>query len=118
MIRINLGLQGGNAHGAFTWGVLDRLIEEDDIDVAAISGTSAGAMNAAANKAGLVEGGRECAKTLLDCFWEKVGAINAPILQDLLAALSPTIRGLATLLERSLGYHAFDADSRVVSPYV
>lgn len=118
MIRINLGLQGGGAHGAFTWGVLDRLIEETDIEIAAISGTSAGAMNAAAYKAGLIEGGRDGAKARLDWFWEKVGAVNTPFLQDWLSALSPTVRGIATLLELSPGYQAFDAASRVVSPYI
>jgi hypothetical protein len=46
--RVNLALQGGGAHGAFTWGVLDRLLEEDDLEIAGISGTSAGALNGAA----------------------------------------------------------------------
>jgi NTE family protein len=50
--RINLALQGGGAHGAFTWGVLDRLLEGDEIEIAGISGTSAGALNGAALKAG------------------------------------------------------------------
>ena len=49
--RINLALQGGGAHGAFTWGVLDRLLDEDWLDIAAISGTSAGALNGAALQA-------------------------------------------------------------------
>ena len=57
--RINLALQGGGAHGAFTWGVLDRLLEDDTIEIAGISGTSAGALNGAAYKAGLLAGGRE-----------------------------------------------------------
>ncbi|HRI88589.1 MAG TPA: patatin-like phospholipase family protein, partial [Candidatus Hydrogenedentes bacterium] len=50
-MRLNLALQGGGAHGAFTWGVLDRLLEEPALDIAGISGTSAGALNAAALKA-------------------------------------------------------------------
>ena len=60
--RINLALQGGGAHGAFTWGVLDRLLDEPDIQIAGISGTSAGALNGAALKAGLIEGGAVAAK--------------------------------------------------------
>lgn len=56
--RINLALQGGGVHGAFTWGVLDRILEDDDIEIAAISGTSAGALNGAALKAGLMADGR------------------------------------------------------------
>ncbi|MFZ3583076.1 patatin-like phospholipase family protein [Loktanella sp. DJP18] len=118
MIRINLGLQGGGAHGAFTWGVLDRLLEEEDIEVAAITGTSAGAMNAAAFKAGLLAGGRAGAKKNLDWFWAQVGAINAPWIQDWLAALAPSVRGMATLLEMSPGFQAFEAMARTTSPYV
>ena len=49
-LTINLALQGGGAHGAFTWGVLDRLLEEEDIEIEGITATSAGAMNAAAVK--------------------------------------------------------------------
>lgn len=60
--RINLALQGGGAHGAFTWGVLDRLLDAPELEVAAISGTSAGALNGAAFKAGWVAGGREGAR--------------------------------------------------------
>ena len=56
--RINLALQGGGAHGAFTLCVLDRLLSDEDLDIAAISGTSAGALNGAALKAGMIEGGR------------------------------------------------------------
>ena len=118
MIRINLGLQGGGAHGAFTWGVLDRLLEEEDIEIAAISGTSAGAMNAAAFKAGLLAGGRDGARENLDWFWGQVGAINAPWIQDWLAALAPSIKGMAAALETSPGYQAFDAMARMSSPYV
>ncbi|MEE4187323.1 MAG: patatin-like phospholipase family protein, partial [Roseobacter sp.] len=72
--RINLALQGGGAHGAFTWGVLDRLLGDDDLDIAAISGTSAGALNGAAFKAGMIEGGRQGARDRLDWLWTEVGA--------------------------------------------
>ena len=54
---VNLALQGGGAHGAFTWGVLDRVLEEEALEIEGISATSAGAMNAAALKSGLVRGG-------------------------------------------------------------
>ena len=64
--RINLALQGGGAHGAFTWGALDRLLEEDRIEIAAISGTSAGALNGAALKAGLAQGSRNLARENLE----------------------------------------------------
>lgn len=62
MIKINLALQGGGAHGAFTWGVLDRILEDDGIEIASVSGTSAGALNAAALKASWVSGGRDGAR--------------------------------------------------------
>jgi len=74
--RINLALQGGGAHGAFTWGVLDRLLEDEQIEIAAISGTSAGALNGAAVKSGLLEGGRDGARANLEWLWEQMGAVQ------------------------------------------
>ena len=59
---VNLALQGGSAHGAFTWGVLDRLLEEPHIEVEGVSATSAGAMNAAVMAHGLTTGGRKGAR--------------------------------------------------------
>jgi len=71
--RINLALQGGGSHGAFTWGVLDKLLEDGRVDFEGISGTSAGAMNAAILAQGLHEGGREGARKALTAFWEEIG---------------------------------------------
>lgn len=76
MTRLNLALQGGGAHGAFTWGVLDRLLEEGDIDIAALSGTSAGALNAAALKAGMIAGGRQGARDSLAALWAQVANVG------------------------------------------
>jgi NTE family protein len=73
-LSIDLALQGGGSHGAYTWGVLDRLLEEEWLEFAGISGTSAGAMNAVALAAGLMEGGREGARACLRRFWRQVGA--------------------------------------------
>ena len=70
--KINLALQGGGAHGAFTWGVLDRLLEDGRFEIEGISGTSAGAMNAAALVDGFHAGGAEGARTRLRAFWEAV----------------------------------------------
>jgi NTE family protein len=67
--KLTLALQGGGAHGAFTWGVLDRLLEDESLDIKGISGTSAGAMNAGVLAGGLVES-RECAKEALAGFWK------------------------------------------------
>jgi len=89
--RVNLALQGGGAHGAFTWGVLDRLLEENSLEISAISGTSAGALNGAALKAGLIAGGRVAARARLDRLWDQVGAIGdlrmIPWLQPFLPAI-------------------------------
>ena len=69
---INLALQGGGAHGAFTWGVIDHILEDDRIEIAAISGTSAGAMNAVVVADGLVRGGKTEARNKLESFWRAV----------------------------------------------
>ena len=76
---ITLALQGGGALGALTWGVLDRLLEEPKLKIEAISGTSAGAINAAALASGYVNGGREGARKSLDEFWSSVGTASYSI---------------------------------------
>jgi NTE family protein len=73
---INLALQGGGSHGAFTWGVLDRLLEEDNLTIEGISGTSAGAMNAAALLQGHCKGGSKGAKESLENFWRGVSELS------------------------------------------
>ena len=74
--RIDLALQGGGAHGAYTWGVLDRLLDEERLEAAAISGTSAGAMNAAVFADGMGRGGRAEAKRSPEMFWQSVIALS------------------------------------------
>ena len=74
--HVNLALQGGGAHGAFTWGVLDRLLEEDGLSIEGVSGTSAGAMNGAAMVSGFAKGGKEGARRALEAFWEAVSAYS------------------------------------------
>ena len=69
---ICLALQGGGSHGAFQWGVLDRLLEDDRLDIRAVTAASAGAMNAAALISGLAEGGAEAARKRLDTLWREV----------------------------------------------
>jgi predicted acylesterase/phospholipase RssA len=91
---LNLALQGGGAHCAFTWGVLDRLLEDDRIGFDGISATSAGAMNATVFASGMAAGGREGAKKALTEFWHRIShaALKSP--------LQPT------LLDRLLGDHS------------
>src|ERR1700751_3117551 len=76
---VNLALQGGSAHGAFTWGVLDRLLEEPRIEMEGVSATSAGAMNAAVMAHGLTTGGRRGAREALEEFWHGVARVSAPL---------------------------------------
>ena len=71
-VLVDLALQGGGSHGAFTWGVLDRLLEEPWLEIDGISGTSAGAMNAAALVDGHAKGGAAGARTALENFWRRV----------------------------------------------
>ncbi len=77
-IRIDLALQGGGSHGAFTWGVLDRLLDEVSITPDGISGTSAGALNAAVLANGWAEGGRAGAQASLRAFWTDIGQSGSP----------------------------------------
>ena len=111
---VNIALQGGGAHGAFTWGVLDRLFEDDRIRIAAISGTSAGAMNAVVAAQGLVEDGAAGARTALARFWRRVSdaASTSPIQRTLWARLTGDWS-----LQTSPGYVFFDLVSRVASPH-
>jgi NTE family protein len=102
VLRLNLALQGGGAHGAFTWGVLDRLLDESDIEFGWISGTSAGAVNAVALADGLAEGGRSGARDRLRSVWEAVIEAGVPDLLRLNPFLygmsrSPTIGQVASL---------------------
>src|SRR3954447_19962813 len=113
-VLVDLALQGGGSHGAFTWGVLDRLIEEPWLRIEAISGTSAGAMNAAVLADGWTQGGAECARAALDAYWRRVSraAAFSPIQRSLLDRLM----GRWTL-DTSPGYVAMDLMARVLSPY-
>ncbi len=111
---INLALQGGGAHGAFTWGVLDRILESERIEIAAISGTSVGAMNAVVLADGIMAGGKEGAREALGKFWRAVHEA---------AVLSPFQRTPFNMitnnwnLDYSPGYLFSDIYSRLMSPY-
>ncbi len=86
--KVSLALQGGGSHGAFTWGVLDYLLEDERLDIEAITGTSAGAMNAVVLAEGYLQGGRKGARRSLAKFWRSVsdqGALS-PIERKLLHA--------------------------------
>jgi NTE family protein len=76
-VALNLALQGGGSHGAFTWGVLDRLLDDPTLAFSGASGASAGALNAAVLATGLAEGGRHGAQAALRAFWMDVAAQGA-----------------------------------------
>jgi len=113
-VLIDLALQGGGSHGAFTWGVLDRLLEEPWIRIAAISGTSAGAMNAAVLADGWTDGGAEGARGALDRYWQRVS--RAATFSPLQRSPFDRIAGRWTL-DQSPTYIAMDLMTRVLSPY-
>ncbi|MEW6639387.1 MAG: patatin-like phospholipase family protein [Pseudomonadota bacterium] len=113
-VLIDLALQGGGSHGAFTWGVLDRLLDEPWFQIAGISGTSAGAMNAAVLVDGWTAGGADGARAALETYWRSVSRA---------AAFSPLQR---SLLDRLMGRWSLDTSpaylftdlmSRLLSPY-
>lgn len=113
-VLVDMALQGGGSHGAFTWGVLDRLLQEPWIKIEAISGTSAGAMNAAVLADGWLQDGASGARAALDAYWKRVSqaAAFSPIQR------SPLDRMLGRWsLDTSPGYIAMDWMSRIFSPY-
>ncbi|WP_416135567.1 patatin-like phospholipase family protein [Azotobacter chroococcum] len=113
-LRVDLALQGGGAHGAFTWGVLDRLLEEPKLQLDGISGTSAGAMNAAVLVDGYAKGGAEGARRALEAFWRRVSRASQ---------FSPFRRGPLDVLfgrwtlDYSPTFLTMDMVARLFSPY-
>lgn len=118
MRRVSLALQGGGAHGAFTWGVLDRLLEEEDLEIGGISGTSAGALNGAALKAGLMAGGRGAARKRLDRLWDHVGAIGDFRMIPWMAAFLPALRFWQTASAAFLPFSPQGVAAQLYSPYL
>ncbi|KAA5607021.1 patatin-like phospholipase family protein [Roseospira marina] len=113
---INVALQGGGAHGAFTWGVLDRILEDGRLVIDGLSGTSAGSMNAVVYAYGKMTGGPEGARAALHDFWSEVsraGQLYAPV------RMLPWEQWDGSWnMDRSPLYMMFDALTRAVSPYV
>jgi NTE family protein len=113
-VSVDLALQGGGSHGAFTWGVLDRLLEESWLRFDGISGTSAGAMNAAVMVSGMTQGGPEGAREALAGFWKRVSDA---------ARMSPLRRGPIEILtgnwtlDYSPVFAAVEFAAQVFSPY-
>lgn len=112
--QVSLALQGGGAHGAFTWGVLDAILEDGRLAIEALSGASAGAMNAVVLCEGWIEGGADGARTKLESFWRaisvdgKYGGSERSLIDTFLGAWSDG---------RPPGLIWFEMLSKVASPY-
>ncbi len=112
--RIGIAIQGGGAHGAFTWGILEKLLDLPDLEIVGVVGTSAGAMNASALSYGLNVGGPEKAKEVLSNFWKKISqkskySILKPSLLDLMMHKGD--------MDLSPGYNLFSMMTHIFSPY-
>ncbi len=112
--KINLALQGGGAHGAFTWGILDLLLERDCFDIDGICACSAGALNATALAYGLHLGGPAKAREVLDQLWTEIHKTG---LQTNPVQFNPWEQFWGTPVEHSLSYVWFDSITRLFSPY-
>jgi NTE family protein len=110
---VAIALQGGGAHGAFTWGVLDKLLEEEALVAEAMCGTSAGAVNAVAVAYGLHIGGPEKAKQILEEVWRKISLSGSFLFKP---GMFDKIYGNGDIYN-SAGYMWFNAVSQVLSPY-
>jgi NTE family protein len=111
---INLALQGGGAHGAFAWGVLDRLLEDERVAFEGVSATSAGAMNATVMAYGMRQGGREGARRALANFWRRIAhaGLSSPLQPTVIDRLNHN-HGL----DSSPAFVIFDMMTRLFSPY-
>lgn len=120
--RINLALQGGGAHGAFTWGVLEHLLDDPRFELGTISATSAGAINAVALAAGLAEGGRAGAKAKLTEVWTAIHQTGVPDfirLNPLVAGLTSLSRGVTPMFSPyTFNPMGFDPLRRVLTDHI
>lgn len=112
--KIDLALQGGGAHGAFTWGVIDRILEETEIDIEGVCGTSAGAMNGVCTIYGLHKNGKQGAKDLLHNFWKKIS--DAGKQSGMLPTWYDKVVSKGNM-DYSPGYRFFSMMSDNLSPY-
>jgi NTE family protein len=115
-LKLNLALQGGGAHGAYTWGVLDALLEDGRFDFEGISGTSAGAMNAIAFANGWLKNGREGAREGLAEFWNGVAAL-APS-EGVSAFLDPSkpAPGMSWMVEMTRWFSPYQLNPLALNP--
>lgn len=111
---VNLALQGGGAHGAFTWGILDRFLERNCFTIEGISATSAGSMNAVVLAEGMINGGNEGAREALYKFWSDMSSYSQYIG---LSIVTPFDRLLQPVLEAPINFTLFNTLTNFLSPY-
>ncbi len=111
---VNLALQGGGSHGAFAWGVLDRLLQEESLHFEGVSGTSAGAVNAVVLADGFADGGREGAREALRGYWQRLSELwsRGPFRPSLIGTGNPDFG-----LEYSPGFRFIEPMTHFASPY-
>lgn len=114
---LSLALQGGGSHGAFEWGVLDRLLEEDDIEIKAVTAASAGAMNAVCLAQGLLDKGREGARERLDLFWKAVNKAGGRNVFGDTSIWTSAFSGGPDWLKNSPGWRMAETFAMSLSPY-
>ncbi len=113
--KVNVALQGGGAHGALAWGILDYLLEDGRLEVEGLTATSAGTMNALAFAHGMADGGRDGARKKLEEFWwetSKAGALFSPVHGNPVERMLGIGNG-----ENPFSYFMFDTMTRMFSPY-
>jgi NTE family protein len=126
--KINVALQGGGSHGAFTWGVLDYLLEDGRFDIEGVSATSAGSMNAVIMAAGFMEGREDGAREYLRQFWKRVsdaGSVFCPVsmkVENPFASflpkwMSPDWLGNMSMNAENSAMHMMSALAQNISPY-
>jgi NTE family protein len=115
LFKINLALQGGGAYGAFSWGVLDRLLEESKLEIEGISACSAGAINACLLVSGYQENGRKGAVETLKSFWDKISSLSlfGPFQKSILDKWLDSWS-----LDLSPFFFPFDIMTRLLTPYI
>jgi NTE family protein len=112
---ISLALQGGGAHGAFEWGVIERLLEDDRLEIKAVTAASAGAMNAVALAAGLLNGGRAGAKAAMDAYWRGINQAGG---QNIFGSdVFPTANLTPDWLKNTPAYRMAETMAMSLSPY-
>lgn len=114
---IALALQGGGSHGAFEWGVLDRLLEEESLEIQAVTAASAGAMNAVCLAQGLLDGGRDGAKSRLERFWKQINRNGGRNVFGDTGAWTSALSGGTDWIKNSPGWRMAETLALSMSPY-